>query len=69
MELLEHDLADQLLNAHHVEKIGAGLAVAKLSSQSIDEFVDRLDDFRGAMSGKPKADLEPVLNAVEREIP
>ncbi len=60
---------EQLLNAHHVEKIGAGMAVAKLSSESIDQFIDRLGDFRAAMRGKPKADLEPVLDAVEREIP
>ncbi len=60
---------EQLLNAHHVEKIGAGMAAAKLTSQSIDQFVDRLDEFRAAMSGKHKADLKPVLDAVEREIP
>lgn len=60
---------EQLLNAHHVEKIGAGMAVSKLSSQSMDQFVDRLDEFRAAMNGKPKADLAPVLDAVEREIP
>jgi uncharacterized protein (TIGR00661 family) len=59
---------EQLLNAHHVEKIGAGMAVARLTSQSIDQFVDRLSEFRAAMSGKPKADLAPVLDAVEREI-
>jgi uncharacterized protein (TIGR00661 family) len=60
---------EQLLNAHHVEKIGAGMAVAKHSSHSIDQFVDRLGEFRDAMSGRPKADLEPVLDAVEQEIP
>lgn len=59
---------EQLLNAHHVERIGAGMAVAKLSLQSIEEFVGRLHEFRAAMKGKPKADLEPVLDAVEREI-
>lgn len=60
---------EQLLNAFHVEKLGAGMSVAALSVQTMDQFVDRLDEFRAAMCGKPKADLGPVLDAVEREIP
>lgn len=60
---------EQLLNAHHVEKIGAGMAASQLSASVIDQFVDQLDQFRQVMSGNPKAELGPVLDAVEREIP
>lgn len=60
---------EQLLNAHHVEKLGAGMAISQLSVAAIDQFVDRLEQFRAAMSGNPKAELGPVLDAVEREIP
>lgn len=59
---------EQLLNAHHVEKIGAGMAVASLTTGAINEFVDRLPMFRSAMNGTPKANLDPVLDAVEREM-
>lgn len=60
---------EQLLNAYHVEKLGAGMAVHRLTAAAIDEFVDRIDSFRAAISRLPKASLEPVLDAIERELP
>lgn len=60
---------EQHLNAHHVEKLGAGMAVRQLTSTALDEFMDRLGEFRGTLSGTPKAELDSVLDAVEQEIP
>lgn len=60
---------EQLLNAHHVVKLKAGMAVHHLTTSAIDEFLDRLDEFRLSMNGNPKAALNTVLDAVEQEIP
>jgi uncharacterized protein (TIGR00661 family) len=59
---------EQLLNAYHVERIGAGMTVAALTRSALDEFVDRMPQFRRTLKGTPKADLNPVLDAVEREM-
>ncbi len=60
---------EQLLNAHHVEKLGAGMATHRLTPEKIDEFLARLETFRTTIRGLPKASLGPVLDAVERELP
>ena len=60
---------EQLLNAHHVVKLGTGMAVHRLSPEKIDEFVDRMETFRATIARLPKASLEPVLNAIELELP
>ena len=59
---------EQLLNAHHVANIGAGMAVTRLTAGAINDFVDRLPQFRSALNGQPKPGLDPVLDAVEREM-
>lgn len=59
---------EQLLNAHHVQKVGAGVAVPRLTEEAIHEFVDQLPILRNAIGGRPKADLGAVLDAVEREM-
>jgi uncharacterized protein (TIGR00661 family) len=60
---------EQLLNAHYVERMGAGRAVANLTPQDIAEFADKLDTYRAAITDRPKASLAPVLDAIERELP
>lgn len=60
---------EQAVNAFHVEKLGAGRAVERLSREGIDGFVDRLDEYRAGAARLPKASLERVVSAVEREIP
>ena len=60
---------EQAVNAYHVEKLGAGRWVDRLSPAAMDEFVDQLDTYRSAMVKVPKASLDPVVEAIEREIP
>lgn len=60
---------EQLLNAHYVERMGAGRAVARLTPQAIAEFTDKLDTYRAAIATRPKASLAPILDAIERELP
>ena len=60
---------EQAVNAYHVEKLGAGRWVDRLSTEAMDEFVDQLDTYRSAMVKVPKASLDPVVEAIEREIP
>jgi len=60
---------EQAINAYHLEKMGAGRWVDRLSLAAIDEFVDQLDVYRSAAAKIPKAKLANVIEAVEREIP
>lgn len=60
---------EQAVNAYHVEKIGAGRNVERLSSEAMDDFVDRLDEYRVGAARLPKANLARVVEAIEREIP
>ncbi len=60
---------EQLLNAHYVEKLGVGMAIAPLTTNAIDRFVERMESFRGVIQRMPKSDIESVLDAIEREIP
>ncbi|MEK6799583.1 MAG: glycosyltransferase family protein [Planctomycetota bacterium] len=60
---------EQILNARHVEKLGAGKALRRLTGGAMDEFIDGLDGYRASMSTLPKASIHPVLDAIEREIP
>ncbi len=59
---------EQTLNAYHVEKLGAGRATERLSVAVMNEFVDRLDEYHNAVARLPKARLQPVVEAIEREI-
>lgn len=60
---------EQAVNAFHIEKLGAGIGVERLSKGCIDAFVDRLDEYRAGASRLPKASLARVVGAIEREIP
>lgn len=60
---------EQAINAYHLEKMGVGRWVDRLSVSAIDEFVDRLDVYRSAAAKVPKATLDGVLEAIEQEIP
>jgi uncharacterized protein (TIGR00661 family) len=60
---------EQLLNAHYVELMGAGRAVAELTPQEVTEFTGKLDTYRATIAVRPKASLTPVLEAIERELP
>jgi uncharacterized protein (TIGR00661 family) len=60
---------EQAINAHYVEKLGAGESIQQLDRLSIDRFVDRLDRYRIALGRIPKAAIDPVLDAIEHEIP
>ena len=60
---------EQTINAYHLEKMGVWRWVDRLSAAAIDEFVDQLDVYRSAAAKVPKATLDGVLEAIEREIP
>ncbi len=60
---------EQTINAFHVEQLGAGRAVDRLSHAAIDDFVDRLDRYREGAQRLPKASLDGVVRAIEREVP
>lgn len=60
---------EQAVNAYHVEKLGAGRRADKLTPESIDDFVDRLDIYRDRIRALPKASLATALDSIEREIP
>ena len=60
---------EQCINAYHVERLGGGKSIRRLDTQAIDSFVSRLDTYRTALTRIPKASLDPVLDAIEREIP
>lgn len=60
---------EQIINAHYVDKLGYGRSVSRLDSAIINDFVDHLEMHRSAMAGIPKATIDPILEAVEREIP
>jgi uncharacterized protein (TIGR00661 family) len=60
---------EQLVNARHVERMGVGRSCDRLRPRVIEEFVGGLEGHRAALRATPKASLESVLDAVEREIP
>ncbi len=60
---------EQTINAYHVEKMGLGKWVDRLSASAIHEFVDQLEVYRSAAARVPKATLDGVLAAIERELP
>lgn len=60
---------EQLLNAWHVERMGLGMNVGRLSVAAMSQFVDRLAEFSAALAARPKASIEAVLTAIEGEIP
>jgi len=60
---------EQTVNAHYLEKMGAGRRVDRLSISAIDEFIDQLETYRSAIANIPKAKLDGVMEAIEREIP
>ncbi len=62
-------LYEQCINAYHVERLGAGKSARRLDGHAIDSFVSGLETYRQALVRMPKASLEPVLDAIEREIP
>jgi len=60
---------EQTVNAYHVEKLGAGRMVERLSPEAMNGFVDRLDEYQAGAARLPKASLTRVVEAIEREIP
>jgi uncharacterized protein (TIGR00661 family) len=60
---------EQVLNAHYVERLGLGVSVDRYTARGIHEFMDHLDDYRASMSGIPQVALDPVLDAIEAEVP
>ena len=60
---------EQILNAFHVQRLGLGRSCDRLTSRLIDDLLEDLDRYRANLSARPKASLDSVLRAVEREIP
>jgi len=60
---------EQILNAHHVKKMGVGATCDRLDARHLDEFVGQLDRYRSAIARRPKASQAAILDAVEQEIP
>lgn len=59
---------EQTLNAWHVQRMGLGDSVERISERAILRFSERLDSFRPAIASQPKARIENVLDAIEREL-
>lgn len=60
---------EQVLNAYHVQKLGVGRACNGLDASTLREFLAKVDSYRAALSHRPKAELAPILDAIEKEIP
>jgi uncharacterized protein (TIGR00661 family) len=60
---------EQVLNAHHVERIAAGRSCSCLEPRLIDEFLSGKDRFAAAIGSLPRASLDAVIQSVEDEIP
>ncbi len=60
---------EQELNGFHVERMGVGMNQKELSQNAMGRFVRDLDRFGSALKSEPKARLEPVLDAIENELP
>lgn len=60
---------EQMLNAIHIRRMGVGDYVNALTAESLRSFVGGLASYRLALSSLEKASLEPVLDAIERELP
>lgn len=60
---------EQRLNAHMVTQMGVGRFVDDLSVDALGGFDTHIEDCRRAMRGVQKPALEPVLQALERELP
>ncbi len=60
---------EQIVNAYHVQKMGAGRHVERLEAETISDFTQGLDRHRHAMDQRTPADLGQVLDAIEAELP
>lgn len=60
---------EQLLNVHHVEQMGVGCGASALTTDIIASFVERLSMFRQTLALRTRPSLDPVLDAIERELP
>jgi len=60
---------EQVLNAHHVERLGAGRSCRQLQPRQIDEFLSETNRFQAAIASRSRASLDDVLDSVEAEIP
>jgi uncharacterized protein (TIGR00661 family) len=60
---------EQRLNAHYVTRMGTGCWVDRLTGMAMSDFAERIETYRSVMRERPKPTLEPVLDAVERELP
>jgi len=60
---------EQIVNAHHVRRMGVGASCDRLDAPVIERFTDGLAGFRTALAACPKASLNAVLKAIEKEIP
>lgn len=59
---------EQMFNAYHVERLGFGRSASELSPPVLNDFVAGLERFREALTRLPRADLTPILDAVENEL-
>ncbi|HNQ21811.1 MAG TPA: glycosyltransferase family protein [Phycisphaerae bacterium] len=59
---------EQFVNAHYVEKLGAGRSVACPTAEVLEVFVESLDGHRAAMRSHRPQGLDVVLDALEREM-
>lgn len=59
---------EQRLNAFHVQRMGLGQEALTLTTDAIRGFVNQLDRYASALRSEPKCELEPVLEAIEREL-
>ncbi len=64
-----HGQYEQIVNAHHVRHMGIGDSCNRLDAPVIEQFTDGLAGFRAALAACPKASLDAVLSAIEKEIP
>lgn len=60
---------EQVLNAHHVDRLGVGRSCRELSGPILREFLAGVNTFREAIARRPKAELAPILDAIETELP
>lgn len=59
---------EQRLNANQVRQMGVGNFVERLTVDAIRSFIEQLESYRQALGQLEKASLEPVLDAIEREL-
>jgi uncharacterized protein (TIGR00661 family) len=60
---------EQRLNAHYVARMGVGRFAERLTSPVMSDFAEQLETYRTALDARPRPAIDPVLDAIERELP